>query len=103
MRFLILGLLAVAVCSGSICGVPGPNTFDRLAVNDHLRAACAGWMDTDIDIETMLSLGEQGRLDGMAYGDLLNSVIPICTANDPDTNNACWTCNTAVLDQLYGR
>jgi len=83
----------------------GPNPFDdssRLEVNDHLMVACSGWMETDIQLETALSLAEDARLQGLTKSNLLQSVTPTCAAGTADANTACWICNTAILDQVFG-
>ncbi len=98
MKYLLLALLVLAVCSGQSCLQP----FDRLAVNDHLREVCAGYVDSDTWIETGLSLMDQARLEGATEPEVLSGLSVNCASDVPEWTQACWACNTAMADQVYG-
>jgi hypothetical protein len=91
MLACVLGLL--------LGGCPAQDTADhRLEVNDHLRAACAGYAD-DVEIETGLILVDGDRQRGFSKADVLGVMLGYCV-DIPLTN--CMECSTAIVQQVYG-
>ncbi len=99
MRWVLLTLAALVVCSGQMCGVPA--AADRLEVNDHLRSACYPYGMGDLAIDTMISGVEADRLAGWDYSTELALVTGTCS-NDPEPF-VCTACATAIIDQVYGK
>jgi hypothetical protein len=99
IRKALIVFVAVVLCSGPMCA---PVTFDRLDANDHLREVCAGYIDDDTWLETGLSLMDQARLEGATEPEVLSGLDVNCASNLPEWTQACWACNTAMADQVYG-
>ncbi|MBU0959825.1 MAG: hypothetical protein KKB31_07800 [Nanoarchaeota archaeon] len=80
-------------------------TPDRLAVNDHLRAACYGYAENDLQIEGLLMATEADRLNGMSMQELLDTLNWTCSQfglrGRPDISVACRTCGYAIIRQIY--
>ncbi len=89
MKYCLLSLLALMVCSGPSCLQP----FDRLAVNDELRATCQGMPDSQI--LGRIEQAEAERLSGASKGAALAHFFAGCI------NQLCYDCWTAVIDQVY--
>lgn len=99
-RRIMCGLVAMVLCSGQMCGVLP--TFNRLAVNDTLRAACYPFGMADANIESFLTLAETDRLAGVSKFQQIILLPQVCAGDSPDLTNRCLTCSTAIFDQVYG-
>ena len=99
MRWVLLSLVALLVCSGQMCGAPA--AADRLEVTDHLRSACYPYGMGDLAIDTMISGIEADRLAGWDYSSEMAAFSVTCS-NDP-TPFYCTACMTAIIDQVYGK
>lgn len=105
MRRALLVLAIVIVCSGQMCGVVDPMASpNRLEANDHLRAACAGFA-TDAAIEGFLTEVEANRLLGFTYAQQIQAMGNVCLnpQYSLDLQLACYTCESAVVNQIYGQ
>ena len=82
--------LAVALVG---CGTQ----FDRLAVNDDLRAACPGITDSEILFQ--IGQAEALREQGYSYAETLEVFNDICATVDREFD--CIICSHAVALQVY--
>lgn len=83
---------------------PSGRRPDRLLVNDTLRFACRGFLQTDSKILAGITRLENDRLNGIPKSEQLHFNQFICTHNItyPDLVIACMECSTALVNQIYG-
>lgn len=99
-RKVLLGIPVLAGLSlGQMCGAPAPQPFDRLAVNDGLRAACPGLADPFIS--TMITTAENMRVVGVPKNEAISSSVEGCSGTHAAA--LCLQCGMAVLNQVYGK
>lgn len=96
MQSRIIFLAAVlGLCPGLVCGV-NDTPIGRLAVNDHLRAAC--YYLTDAEIESMIQLAEMDRQAGWPYETEIALGLGVC-----EGESQCIVCGSAIIAQVYGQ
>jgi hypothetical protein len=68
----------------------------RLQVTPALREACADYGSPDAETETALLAAELDRLSGLTWEEQRMAIGVMCW------DDACLTCMTAVVNQVYG-
>lgn len=95
-RKVFLGIPVLAGLSlGQMCGAPAPEPFDRLGVNDSLRAACASLPDAQI--QSLIMDAEADRLNGVPMNALITAMNQACLTRGGE----CSVCTTAIIKQVY--
>lgn len=104
-KMVVFVAVLTGLCVGQMCTGPVAATDTRLRANDYLRTACSGYLLNDAEVETSLTLVEADRMDGWAKIAELDATLAVC--NKPqypsDLRGACTTCNTAIINQVYGQ
>lgn len=104
MRRLTIVLVALTPFL-MMCGTAAPGTTDALAVNDHLRGACAGFATTDDQIKMLITDVEADRLGGADYQGMISAANAACS--NPSVSAPvrldCQVCMTAIVNQVYGQ
>lgn len=92
MRKSLVLLVFLAGC-GSVSDPNDP----RLQVTDRLRSECQGTVyASDGEIRSILNLEEIDRLNGFSFMEQIAILSSQCVSD------GCFTCRTAILEQLYG-
>ena len=105
-RIFILTLLVLPACAPPEPQLPPEAAqlvpeFDRVAVTDTLIAACPTF--TYAEINTLVILCEQDRLDGWSKSDMLQNALWTCApAVSTPRYSHCMSCYTSVVEQICG-
>lgn len=105
MRIAIV-VAVVPLLLGQMCGAPAPTPepqYGRLDVTPALREACAGFLDTDPEIEAIIASVEGDRLSGLPYQMVTQAVLVGCYGSDKPLSHACNVCGLAIASQVYGQ
>lgn len=111
-HYVFLLVLGIPLILAQTCGTPAPipddGGFDRLAVNDTLRAACDGFTFpstgaeyADPDIRAFLNAVEVDRKAGISEYTETNLMLDLCTQYPSNAQFVCGRCYTAIVTQVY--
>jgi len=98
MKKLICVLLLLSGCGSQVVSMPD----NRLEVTIRLRQACQGFLQNDSEIDTLILLTEDVRLQGLTKSETLAGVSDSCDVGDPEISTVCVDCTVAIVDQVFG-